>query len=75
VNKVGPLLAGIVGSKSGSAPGFDFFPAMKNADITWDDASLDKILGNPVEFVHGTKMLSTCPAKPSAKTRSPTLTR
>src|SRR5438132_745168 len=37
-NKIGPSLAGIVGSKSGTVPGFDFSPAMKNADITWDDA-------------------------------------
>ena len=56
-NKVGPSLAGIVGSKSGTVPGFDFSPAMKNADITWDDANLDKYLANPVGFVHGTKMI------------------
>ena len=68
MNKVGPSLAGIVGSKSGSAPCFDFSRAMKNTDITWDDASLGKFLANPVGFGHGTKMLSTCPAKPSAKT-------
>jgi len=50
-NKIGPSLAGIVGSKSGTVPGFDFSPAMKNADITWDDANLDKYLANPVGFV------------------------
>ena len=32
--KIGPPLAGIVGSKSGTVPGFDFSPAMNNADIT-----------------------------------------
>jgi cytochrome c len=55
-NKIGPSLAGIVGSKSGAVPGFNFSPAMKNADITWDAANLDKFLANPVGFVHGTKM-------------------
>ena len=60
-NKVGPSLAGIVGSKSGTVPGFDFSPAMKNANVTWDDADLDKFLANPTGFVHGTKMFVNLP--------------
>lgn len=56
VNKIGPSLAGIVGSKSGTVPGFDFSPALKNADVTWGDAKVDKFLANPAGFVHGTKM-------------------
>jgi cytochrome c len=60
-NKIGPSLAGIVGSKSGTVPGFDFSPAMKNADITWDDAELDKFLANPTGDVHGTKMFVNLP--------------
>jgi len=63
VNKIGPSLAGIVGSKSGTVPGFNFSPGMKNADITWDDASLDKYLANPVGFVHGTKMFVNLPSE------------
>ena len=62
-NKIGPSLAGIVGSKSGTVPGFDFSPAMKNADLTWDDANLDKYLANPVGFVHGTKMFVNLPSE------------
>ena len=60
-NKVGPSLAGIAGSKSGTVPGFDFSPAMKNANVTWDDANLDKFLANPAGFVHGTKMFVNLP--------------
>ena len=60
-NKIGPSLAGIVGSKSGTVPGFDFSPAMKNADITWDDANLDEFLANPSGFIHGTKMFVNLP--------------
>jgi cytochrome c len=56
VNKIGPSLADIVGSKSGTVPGFDFSTAMKAANVTWDDADLDKYLANPAGFVHGTKM-------------------
>jgi cytochrome c len=63
VNKIGPSLAGIVGSKSGAVPGFDFSTAMKNAGITWDDASLDKFLANPVGLVHGTKMFVNLPSE------------
>jgi len=62
-NKVGPSLAGIAGSKSGTVPGFDFSAAMKNADLTWDDADLDKFLANPTGFMHGTKMFVNLPSE------------
>jgi cytochrome c len=62
-NKIGPSLAGIVGSKSGSVPGFDFSAAMKDANVTWDDANLDKFLASPVGFVHGTKMFVNLPSE------------
>ena len=63
VNKIGPSLAGIVGSKSGSVPGNDFSTALKNANITWNDANLDKFLSNPSGFVHGTKMFVSLPSE------------
>src|ERR1700751_1550639 len=63
-NKIGPSLAGIVGSKSGTVPGFDFSTAMKDANVTWDDANLDKFLANPVGFIHGTKMFVDLPNEP-----------
>ncbi|HYZ64830.1 MAG TPA: cytochrome c family protein [Acetobacteraceae bacterium] len=61
VNKIGPSLAGIVGSKSGAVPGFHFSAAMKNANVTWDEASLDKFLQNPNGLVHGTTMFFSLP--------------
>jgi cytochrome c len=36
----GPSLAGIVGSKSAAVPGFNFSTAMKEANVTRDDANL-----------------------------------
>jgi cytochrome c2 len=60
-NKIGPSLAGIVGSRSGTVPGFDFSPAMKEANVTWDDANLDKYLASPTGFIHGTKMFVNLP--------------
>ena len=62
-NVVGPSLAGIVGSKCGTVPGFYFSPVMKNADITWDDAELDKFLANPTGDVHGTRMFVNLPSE------------
>ena len=53
---------GIVGSKCDSAPGYDFSPAMKDANVTWDDANLDKYLANPTGFIHGTRMLINLPS-------------
>jgi cytochrome c len=56
VNMIGPSLAGIVGSKSGTVRGYSFSPALKAANITWDEQTLDKFLENPKADVHGTKM-------------------
>jgi cytochrome c len=60
-NKIGPSLAGVVGRKSGTAPGYNYSPALKSAAITWDEQELDKYLANPAADVHGTKMLISIP--------------
>ena len=53
---VGPSLAGVYGTKSGEIPGYAFSDAMKAAKLTWDDATLDTYLTNPMKMVPGTKM-------------------
>jgi len=55
-NKIGPSLAGVVGRKSGTAPNFNYSDAMKNAGLTWDEATLNTYLTNPKKLVPGTKM-------------------
>ncbi len=60
-NKIGPSLADVVGRKSGTVAGYSYSPAMKGANITWDDAALDKFLTSPAGFVHGTKMFLSIP--------------
>jgi cytochrome c len=60
-NKIGPSLAGVVGRKSGSEPGYNYSPALKSADITWDQHTLDQFLANPAADVHGTKMFISVP--------------
>jgi cytochrome c len=61
-NKIGPSLAGVVGRKSGSVPGYDYSSALKSAGITWDEHELDKYLTNPPADVHGTKMVISVPS-------------
>ena len=61
VNKIGPSLVGVVGRKSGSQPGYDYSPALKAANITWDEKTLDQWLQNPTGDVHGSKMFITVP--------------
>ena len=56
-NKIGPSLAGIVGRKAGSVPGFSYTDANKNSGVTWDEKNLDTYLTDPKKFVPGTKML------------------
>jgi cytochrome c2 len=56
-NKIGPSLAGVVGRKAGSVPGFAYSAANKNSGDTWDEATLDTYLTDPRKFMPGTKMV------------------
>jgi cytochrome c len=56
-NKVGPSLHAIIGRKSATVEGFSYSDAMKSANLTWDEATLDKYLTNPKTSVPGTKMV------------------
>ncbi|GGF01710.1 cytochrome C protein [Aliidongia dinghuensis] len=57
VNKIGPSLHGIVGRHSASIANFNYSPAMKAFDKTWDAAQLDTYLTDPKSVVPGTKMI------------------
>lgn len=54
--RVGPSLFGIYGSKTGEVPGFHFSKANKEANLVWDDATLDHYLENPRKVIPGTTM-------------------
>ena len=56
-NKLGPSLHGVIGRTSGAIDGFRYSDAMKNAHLTWDEATLDKYLASPKTVVPGTKMV------------------
>ena len=57
---VGPEQNGVVGSKAGVRPGYNYSPAMKEAGekgMVWTPENLDKFLENPKAVVPGTKMV------------------
>ena len=55
-NLIGPSLAGLIGRKAGTEPGFDYSQAMKQASITWDTKSLNAYLADPQKVVPGNRM-------------------
>jgi cytochrome c len=55
-NRLGPNLHNIIGRKSGSVPDYGYSSAMKDADLTWDRATLDRFIANPDQVVPGNKM-------------------
>jgi len=55
-NMTGPNLHGVFGRKPGTAPGFAYSEAVKNATFIWDLPDLDKWLADPRGFLPGTKM-------------------
>lgn len=67
VNAVGPSLFGVYGKKAGSTAGYAYSDALKAANLTWDDATLDKWLTAPLQDVPGTKM--TFAGEPDAAKR------
>ena len=53
---LGPSLANVFGAESGHAAGFRYSPAMQAANLTWNQATLDRYLDNPQAVVPGTTM-------------------
>jgi cytochrome c len=56
-NKVGPLLNGLDGRKSGTIEGFRYSPANKNSGIVWGDATFLEYIKNPKAKIPGTIMV------------------
>jgi cytochrome c len=55
-NKLGPILNGLDGRRSGNVPGYDYSDALKNAGIVWSDGTFKEFIANPAAKVPGTKM-------------------
>jgi nitrite reductase (NO-forming) len=52
-NGVGPSLAGIIGKKAASVDNYNYSPAMKASNLTWDVATLNKYLLDPQKAMPG----------------------
>ncbi|MFO1272757.1 MAG: c-type cytochrome [Rubrivivax sp.] len=52
----GPALAGVVGRASASLEDFRYSKPMSRANLTWDEATLDRYLADPPTVVPGTRM-------------------
>ena len=55
-NKVGPVLNGLDGRKSGTVEGYSYTDANKNSGITWNEATFKDYIQNPMARIKGTKM-------------------
>jgi cytochrome c len=53
---LGPNLAGVFGRRVGSAPGFDYSDALREAGFFWTPAELDRWLADPRSTLQGTRM-------------------
>jgi cytochrome c len=56
-NKVGPILNGLEGRKSGTIEGYNYTDANKNSGITWDDKTFAEYITDPRAKIPGTKMV------------------
>ena len=56
-NKVGPVLNGIEGRKSGTIEGYSYTEANKNSGITWDETVFAEYIKDPRTKIPGTKMV------------------
>ena len=56
-NKVGPVLNGLEGRKSGTIEGYNYTEANKNSGITWGEDVFREYIKDPRGKIPGTKMV------------------
>ena len=56
-NKVGPVLNGLEGRKSGTIEGYSYTEANKNSGITWGEDVFREYIKDPRAKIPGTKMV------------------
>jgi len=56
-NRVGPILNGLDGRKTGSVPGYNYSQANKNSHLVWNEATFLEYIKDPKAKIPGTKMV------------------
>jgi cytochrome c len=56
-NKLGPILNGLDGRKSGTIEGYNYTEANKNSGIIWDDTTFSEYIIDPRAKIPNTKMI------------------
>ena len=56
-NKIGPILNGLDGRKSGSVEGYSYSDANKNSGITWSETTFKEYINDPRAKIPDTKMI------------------
>jgi cytochrome c len=56
-NKVGPVLNGLDGRKSGTVDGYNYSAANKNSGIVWSEATFKSYIKDPKAAIPNTKMV------------------
>lgn len=55
-HRTGPKHCGLFGRRAGTAPGFEYSPAMKRSKLVWNERTLERFLADPPRAVPGTSM-------------------
>lgn len=55
-HRLGPSLHNIIGREAGSASGFGYSSAMADADLVWNEETLDRYIADPNAVVPGNNM-------------------
>jgi cytochrome c len=55
-HRLGPSLHEVIGREAGSPPGYGYSSAMANADVVWDEETLDRFIENPDAVIPGNNM-------------------
>lgn len=57
----GPSLGGVMGRRAASGGNFSYTKALADSGLTWDAATLDRYIANPIAAVPGTNMVIPVP--------------